>query len=65
MLDLAGDAAASAQHAEFEVLVASSVGHVAAGEEHVAIVDDDNLGVEPGTGEALGGRGSSHSFRRG
>ena len=50
VLDLAGDATASAKDTEFDVLVVGGVGHVGAGEEDVAVVDDDGLGVELGAG---------------
>lgn len=43
VLDLAGHTAAPAEDPQLDVLVVGSSGHVRAGEEHVAAVDDDGL----------------------
>ena len=48
-LDLTSDSAAFAENSEFEVLVICGVGHIGAGQQHVAAADDRfrvELGVE-------------------
>jgi len=47
-LHLSGDATAAAQDAELDVAVVRRTGHVGAGQEHVAAVNKDGLGVELG-----------------
>src|SRR5687768_2390911 len=47
-LHLRGHVTSATEHAELDVLVVSGAGHVGAGEQDVAAIDDHSLGVELG-----------------
>ena len=47
-LYLRGDATAATQDTQLDIAVVGGTGHVGAGQQHVATVDDDGLGVELG-----------------